>query len=421
MFNDKAVLRGGFGIGYNRLPNAIFLNTRGNPPFLFRFNICCGTAGPAGGDGFGTPFVDGQILYALGSSSSPLSYPANPVLGQGIDPATGGPRAGSVEIYGSPQDQPNAYVYRWSLDGEYQLPYKLTAALGYQASNSHKLVRLVNQNYLYTPNPAFFAVYFPTPDVNASYNAMNARLSRRFADGYQFDAVYRFSKSLDTLSYEGPGFVTNQTFPQNQRFERGPSDFDVKHNLILSGLWDLPIFRTRKDTVGKLLGGWQLNGILTAHSGFPWTPLIGNCVRTDSLQFVCPSRPIAYFGGNLNDTSNDAFTRPGGNFPGGGPRYFETAENVTAPPGIGRTVFRGPRYFAVDMSAVKQFGLANWAHLGEGAKFEIRANFFNIFNQLNLAPFGFFSPSTDVRSSSFGQATAGLAGRVIEFQGRFSF
>ena len=415
--DDKAVLRGGFGIGYNRLPEAIFLNTRGNPPFLFRFNICCGTSS----SDFSTPFAGGQILYALGSSNSPLSYPANPVLGQGIDPATGGPRAGSVEIWGSPQDQPNAYVYRYSLEGEYQLPFKLTAALGFQGSTSHKLIRIVNQNFLFVNNPAFFAVYFPTPDVNANYNAMNARLSRRFSKGYQFDAIYRWSKSIDTLSYEGPGFVTNQTFPQDQRFERGPSDYDVKHNLVLSGLWDLPIFRTRKDTVGKLLGGWQLNGILTAHSGFPWTPLIGNCVRTPSNQFVCPSRPIGYFGGNLSDTSNDAFTRPGGNFPGGGARYFNTTENVNALPGIGRNSFRGPRYFAVDMSVVKQFGLANFAHLGEGAKIELRANFFNIFNQLNLAPFGFFSPSTDVRNSSFGQATAGLAGRVIELQARFSF
>jgi hypothetical protein len=416
-FNDKAVLRGGFGIGYNRLPEAIFLNTRGNPPFLFRFNICCGTST----SDFSTPFAGGQIQYSLGTSNSPLSYPANPVLGQGIDPATGGPRAGSVEIYGSPQSQPNAYIYRYSLEGEVQLPYKLTANLGYQGSDTHKLVRIVNQNFLATPNPAFFAVYFPTPDVNASYNAMNARLSRRFSKGYQFDAIYRWSKSLDTLSYEGPGFVTNQTFPQNNHLERGPSDYDVKHNLVISALWDLPILRNRHDMVGKVLGGWQLNTIITAHSGFPWTPLIGNCVRTASNQFVCPSRPIAYFGGNLTDTGNDAFTRPGGNFPGGGARYFSTVENVNALPGIGRNTFRGPRYFSTDLSMVKRFDLTNFANLGEGAGFELRANFFNVFNQLNLAPFGFFSSSTDIRSSSFGQATAGLAGRVIEFQARFNF
>jgi hypothetical protein len=51
----------------------------------------------------------------------------------------------------------------------------------------------------------------------------------------------------------------------------------------------------------------------------------------------------------------------------------------------------------------------------------LRANMFNVFNMLNLAPFGFFSPSTDVRNPNFGRATSGLSGRVIELQARFNF
>ena len=77
----RAVIRGGAGIQYNRIPNVLFANTRGNPPFFARNNICCGTAGPAGGDGFGSPFVDGRFLYVLGATNSPLSYPINPLLG----------------------------------------------------------------------------------------------------------------------------------------------------------------------------------------------------------------------------------------------------------------------------------------------------------------------------------------------------
>ena len=358
-----------------------------------------------------------------------MSYPANPVLGTGINPATGAPRVGQVEIYGSGQDQPNAYIYRYSLEGQYELPAKMTATLGYQGSSTHKLVRIVNQKYLYV-RPSFVSdAFFSQPDVNANYNALNAQLTRRFSDGVQFTGNYRWSKSIDTLSYEGPGFVTNQTYPQDQRTERGPSDYDVRHNFNLTALWDLPFFRTRKDLVGKLLGGWQVNAILTANSGFPWTPLIGNCTSSLTSDSVCPSRPIGYKGGAGNDTSNNAFlTRS--NFanylnPDGSLRnenlFFNTAENQAARPGIGRNVFRGPRYSAVDLSLTKKFGLPTALRLGEGAGFEIRANFFNLFNQLNLAPFGFFSSSTDIRNPSFGKATAGLAGRVIEFQARFSF
>lgn len=417
---QKLVLRGGFGVAYNRVPAVVFSNTRGNPPFLARYAICCGTSA----SDFSTPFAGGQILYALGASSSPFSYPANPALAVGIDPVTGAPPNRTVEIYGALADTPTAYVYTYSFEGQYALPGRVTAELGYQGSSSHKLIRLVNQRLVQPviPNNYFaFAVYIPTPDVNANYNALNARLTRRFSQGFSFDAIYRWSKSIDTLSNEGPGAVTNQTFPQDLRQERGPSDFDIKHSFVVSGLWDLPLFRKRHDALGKALGGWQLNGIVTAHSGFPWTPHTGQCVRSPGSQdFICPSRPTRYFGGALSDTSNDAFIRPGGNFPGGGLVYFDPNNpGGTLLPGIGRNTFRGPRYFATDMSASKRTGLPSFLHLGEGAYFELKVNAFNVFNQLNLSSFGFFSPNID--SSDFGRAERALAGRVVEFQGRLSF
>jgi hypothetical protein len=416
-FESKMVLRGGFGVSFNRHPLAPFLNSRGNPPFFARYNLCCGTATTD----FGTPFAGGQILYALGSSNSPFSYPVNPALAQGIDPVTGSPRGGAVEIYASPPENPNAYIYNYSLEAQYSLPAQILATLGYQGSSSHKLTRLVNQNYLYPNNPAFFAVYFPTPDVNANYNGMNVRISKQFSQGLQLDAMYRWSKSIDTLSYEGPGFVTNQSYPQDQRFERGPSDYDVRQHFILSGLWDLPILRGRSDWVGKAFGGWQINGIFTAHTGFPWTPLIGECTSTPGGPELCPSRPVDYFGGALDDKSDEAFIRAGGNFPGGGALFFDTSKPANRVPGVGRNIFRGPRYSNIDLSFVKRIGLPNFSILREGAGLELRANMFNVFNMLNLAPFGFFSPSTDVRNPNFGRATSGLSGRVIELQARFNF
>ncbi|HYK21563.1 MAG TPA: TonB-dependent receptor [Pyrinomonadaceae bacterium] len=415
---EKLVLRGGFGVAYNRIPSVVFGNTRGNPPFFARYQICCGTAATD----FGSPFAGGQILYVLGSSNSPFSYPANPALAVGIDPATGAPRDRTVEIYGALADTPIPYVYTYSLEAQYALPFRLTATLGYQGSSSHKLIRLVNQRFVQPVIPASYfasAVFIPTPDVNANYNAMNARLTRRFGRGFQFDVLYRWAKSIDTLSNEGPGAVTNQTFPQDLRQERGPSDFDVRHNLNVSGLWDLPFLRNRHDFVGKAFGGWHIDGILTAHTGFPWTPHTGQCVHSaNSNDFVCPSRPPRYFGGALEDTSNEAFTRQFGNFPGGGLVYFDPNNPGGAlPPGIGRNSFRGPRYFAVDLSLGKRTGVP--AFLGEGAFLEVKANFFNAFNNLNLAPFGFFAPPVDSRD--FGRAQNALAGRVVELQARFNF
>jgi len=429
---DTTVIRGGFGVAYNRIPVAPLANVRGNPPFFGRFNICCGTASTD----FGSPFAGGQILYALGSSNSVTSYPRNPALGGGINPATGGPNSGAVELWGSPQDMPNPYAYAYSLEIQQELPAKLTATIGYQGSSSHKLIRLVNQNFLFQNNPAFFQVFFTTPDVNSNYNALNANLVRRFSDGLQLQANYRWSKSIDQLSYEGPGFTTNQTFPQDNRTERGPSDFDVTHYFNLSALYELPFFRNRHDFVGKALGGFEITSILTARTGFPFTPVVGGCTSTPGGPSLCPVRPQGYHGPTELDTSDEAFIT-GSNFPGGGAPFFtvfDLPNNSVAPPGIGRNSFRGPKYFSVDMSLVKHTRLGGF--LGELSDLEIRANFFNVFNQLNLKSFEFVSDATTIgffdprganepgvlsNNPRFGIATEGTAGRVVELQARFRF
>jgi hypothetical protein len=409
--DDKLVLRGGFGISYNRIPNVVLANSRANPPFLVRFGLCCAFSPQ--------DLINNGIVYTTGANRSPFSYPANPLLALGIDPTTGLPRGRNAEIYGAQADLPNAYVYSYSMEGEYILPFqKLVASVSYQGSAGHHLIRTVNLNFVFNPDfGKFFAVYFPLPDVNSSYNALIARLTRRFANGFQLDAVYRFSSSHDEASYEF-GAETNETNPRDLRSEYGPSDFDVRHNLVVSGLWELPIFRNRHDAVGNLLGGWQITGILTTHSGYPWTAkTFASDLNRDGGG---PDRPTAYNGGALNDTSNDAFIRPGGNFPGGGRAYFNIVN--PGPPGVGRNSFRGPHYFSVDMSLTKRFAFPKTRLLGESANIELRANAFNVFNNLNLIPLRFFSPGTFVDNDFFfGRSEGGQAGRVIELQARFRF
>jgi hypothetical protein len=265
-------------------------------------------------------------LYTLGTG---LDYPANPVLGGGINPANGLPRVGKVEFYGSPQKQDNGEVYRFSLEGQQELPWHLVATLGYQGSTSRHQVRILRlENVVPVANEHLFATYFPTPDGNSNYHAMNARLQRRFANGLQFDAIYRWSKSLDQLSYEGPGGVTNQTFPLDNKTEWGPSDFDVRHNWTISAIWDLPFFSKQNNLMGKILGGWQISGIWTRHTGFPWTPKVDTSLRSESGEFFGPVRPIAYIGPAPDGNSNSNFLRAGGIFPTPG-RQFRSPERVS--------------------------------------------------------------------------------------------
>jgi hypothetical protein len=435
---QNSVLRGGFGVAYNRTDDVLFANARGNPPALARFNLCCGTSTAD----FSTPFDGGAILYATGSSNSATSYPVNPALAFGIDPKNGGVCGNAactfdqaVEIYGGSPNYRNSYVYFYSLEAEHRLPWTLIASAGYQGSAGHKLTRLVNQNFLQQPNPAFFAVYIPTSDVNSNYNALNTRLRRQFSHGFQFDFNYRYSKSIDQLSSEGPGAQTNQTDPAHPQTEHGPSDFDAKHSFSLTSLWDVPFLRARNDWLGKIAGGWQINGVLSAHTGFPWTPttcVIQSVPITNAFN-ICPTRPTALLAQPRGDTSNDSFLTPDANFPGmantgncnasngpvGGLPYFDICHPGT--PGIGRNSFRGPNYFGLDLSIMKQFGLPTAKVIGEAAKLELRGNFFNVFNKLNLQPISFNTDQNRIENSKFGQSPGGLAGRVIEFQARFVF
>ena len=424
-FDSKLVVRGGFGLGFDRLPNALLANARRNPPNGGLFGICCGTNGTT--DGFGTPFVDGQIAYVASADGTIFGYPRNPNLGGGANPTTGLPNAGAVEIYGSPQELDTAYVMRYSLEGQYELPANLVATIGYQGSQGRHFVRILPLHIMTTTNPNIGAAYFASPDVNSSYNAMITRLQGRLVDQFSFDMNYRWSKSIDTTSFESPCACTNQSFPVDQSEERGPSDFDVKHSFTMSGIWDLPFFRDRTSWTGKILGGWQISNILTYHTGFPWTPKLFGCLQgsTSNSASFCDPRPTAYNGRQPLSNTNDNFLQPGGIFPGGGDDYFSTAFNGNMPfanrPGIGRNVFRGPKYFSLDMSFVKRFGLPNWSILGEGAGVDVRFNFFNILNNLNLAHFNSNSDPTRVTLNQFGTAVSGLAGRVGEFQVRFFF
>src|SRR5207245_7389306 len=131
--------------------------------------------------------------------------------------------------------------------------------------------RLVNERFIFANPDNYFAknVFFPTPDTTASYNALLASLSRRFSKGFQFGANYRWAKSIDIVSNENPTASTNPTYPLDVRQERGPSDYDVRHNFVASGLWELPFLRGCRDLSAKILGGWELSTIATFHTGFP--------------------------------------------------------------------------------------------------------------------------------------------------------
>jgi Carboxypeptidase regulatory-like domain/TonB dependent receptor len=444
-FVTKTVIRGGFGVAYNRISDTISAITRVNPPFLFREGACCAMsaqdfAANSWGQGPYYPTPAGNLIQVTeGQSNNPLSWPANTAIAASFDPATGLPKSGTIEVWGASQNIRTPYTYLYSLEVQHELPGNFILDVGYQGSESRKMLRIVGLNRIFTQNNVLSPAYFMTSDVNGNFNALNISATRHFSRGFQFAGKYQFSKSMDQGSWEGSGGSRDPYYPANRIWDYGPSDFDVTHNLLLSGLYDLPILKGHHDFLGKALGGWNVSGTYQFHSGFPWSPVSNNnCPPIPSGGTLCPALVSAYLGGAKNDFSTSTFKTGNGQFPGivtsanggvcpaaGQPfgpgdigyPYFNGC--TVGPPFLHRNFFRGPRYQSVDASFVKSTPVPFFKN--ESAMLDLRINFFNLFNKLNLQPFGKNDGSTSLNNPHFGIAQGVLAGRVIEFQTRLVF
>jgi len=430
--SGKFVLRGGFALAYNHLDFALFnVAQQDNGPGLANYNLCCGDSS--------LPFAGGIIKYSVGTSNSPASYPANPALATGTG-ANGFPNPygpdntyPSIEVYGAFPHTQVPYSFLYSLETQYELPYQMTATVGYAGSLGRHYARLVRQGFIYPRGVVVGGnVYMAQTDSVMAYNALNVQLQRRMKRNFTASVAYTYAKSMDQVSNgDQSNSNANQTDPAHNRTEYGPSDYDVRHRVTATALWELPHIHTDKALLSAFINGWQINGIATYHTGFPYTPVVPNLQQIGSnpnSDVPSPVRPLAYYGGAGSSCSTDAF-KTGSNFPNGGASYFNiklpvdssgnTIKSAYAP-GIGRNSFRGPCYFDVDLSAAKEF---KYEIRGHNTLLRFQANAFNAFNILSLQPItnGNANAGANITSANFGESQNANAGRVIEFLARFQF
>jgi len=432
-FNDRVVFRGGYGLNYNQEEIAISSNIVNNPGLVVSPSF--DTNSPAS--------INPGIIYATSSDPHNLNgYPANPNListfGSNGLPTTGS--AVNVQIF--PSTLPTMRVHHYSADMQYDLGHQFVMTLGYQGSLSRDI--FFHQNPLAVPatlgdpfNPQIGGGDYWAVNGRANYNAMLAELKHQFSHQFMADAQFTWAKSLDTSSAP----YSEQPYPYNLSLDYGRSDYNVSRAFKLFGMWQPVFFHGSNNWMEKIAGGWSLSGIFNWHSGFPYSPFVS--VLNGSL--YCNTcgygqlLPATYLGGAGTSTSSDRFkvgpsSNPevNSNFPKGGAAYFSTptytAYNcppgpcfgtaLPQSPGVTRNTLTMPGYRDLDLTLAKAFGLPKMPVLGENARFELRMDVFNVFNNMNLDPNRI---SNNIGNSDFGTIAAALAARVVVLGARFSF
>jgi hypothetical protein len=306
----------------------------------------------------------------------------------------------------------NPAIYKPGIDPNTNQPYSTT-------SN-------VNQRRLYSgctlaqpDNCVYSSVGEIASIANSSYNALEASLRKRFSHGLSFLASYTWSHSIDDVSsFNITGSASQPVAGENDlaqnpfdlAAERGRSMFDARHRFVLSYQWSLPFLQHSDNWYGHVLGNWQLNGIVTAMSGTPFTVFDSNDV---SLQGQAPE--ISGFSSNRPNVIGN---------PNSGPHTAAQWFNVNAFQRItqdpnssvqqfgneGRNAVQGPGYVNWDFSALKNIRLT------ESKEVQFRGELFNVLNHTN-----FRLPVSDIESPNFGQIQSDVSPRVIQVALKFLF
>lgn len=404
--SGRLVLRGGYGIFHSRSTFVSINNSLFSPPFYLQtLNTSLST--------IETPFI------------SPPPQDRFPILVQGF-PLSG---------FTFDRNLHTPYIQQYNASAQFLLTKNMLLEIAYVGTRGLNLLRQVaiNQARLASPQcpiinavtgatittntPANAQLRAPFQGVLASngqggflqdqstaestYHSLQTSLTRRLSRGLQLLASYTFAKSIDNASGgsasalaggETSGILGDQL---DNRANRGVSDFDRTHRFVLSFMWELPrpAF-ARHSKVGRaLFSNWQASGIITAMSGAPI-----DIVDSGAGTFyygpggVGIARPNWASGKPRNSATSDvpagyffnpfAFARP--TVLSGRPIPSSNGTATSGATGtdlgnVGRNVLRGPKQSNVDFSITKRYPFS------ESKNVEFRAEFFNLFNRVNLA------------------------------------
>ena len=418
----KLSIRGGVGVFFNRWPNKVWSDpTRTNPPF-----------------------EGGPITAQLGNPGPQPAYglcqlPTNPFncdipagLPIGLN-ARGGalPGAGISSAGGTLPDLKYSYNIARFLGVQYGITPNWVVEADYSGSHDVHLYTNTDMNRCFgcynlqtgtqifqdpgtlygnsnfTPNPFFGGLNLTTNGGWSHYNGGTFSVLHKFNRTFTAQAAYTTGHVVSDVDAPTPGhdssFGTVYN-PYNPSAQSGSAAFDIKNGFTLHGVWELPKLSGMNTAIRQAIGGWQVSGAGNFQSGYPYT--VQDCSHSidggitcvlpnvtaagrkgcdkagfikgclDATQFSLPCPLIA-----LSHDVPDPSPAPPNQF-----SYYPAQLNCsgTFEGSSGRNIFRGPGFANVDFSAGKYFNIPWFTH--EGAKLQIRGDFFNFFNRVNLNP-----------------------------------
>jgi len=384
--NGKTALRGGFGMYYDQILLNQFLNLFDRQPPNWRtVRLTTGTI----------PFPNPLDIIA---TVNPLISPQTVVS----------------------DDFQTPYMYQYNLTVQREVASNLSVSLGYVGSIGKHLIQRFDGNTpipqiqadgsLFTPagaarrNPTWGGLQTRRLAGFSTYNGLQLSVNRRFAQGFQVQGTYTFSKSLDTsgglFSEEATNAATGAVNPDNIFNEKGVSNFDVRHAATINFNYSLPFGRSLSGAARQLAAGWEIGSIVTLASGVPFTvENSSNRSQNQASGADAADRPNLVPGASNNPIKgvSQGCTFPIGAQPGsagsrtipagaklGTPElWFDPCVFVPQPLGrfgnLGRNTLIGPGRSTVDFLVNKHF------RIREGHDLEFRSEFFNMFNHVNLA------------------------------------
>ena len=409
------VLRGGYGIYFEKLSGQMAYQNIGQPPFsLTQSLLGAENAAATLQEAFNPPLPP--------SSAYPIFLPRTP--------------DSTLFLAGLGRNVVSPYTQQFDLNLQYEIARDLLWQVGYVGSRSSHMTGCVefNQAVIATPQNPFNGVTTTTNEniaqrvpfegvasgsyicgttFSAAYNSLQSSLTQRFNHGLELQASYTYSKNLDYTS--GTGGTTNLELDflsndqTNPRQARGLNDSDRTHRLVLSFVYQPPKVQLGPRLVKQMLSHWQFSGESVLQSGLPITVTdsTAGSVYGNLLGFARAECTGAHPG-----SSGSVTARLGGYF---NPAAFTTPPAIGDGTGFGTCgvgLLRGPSQLNLDLGIVRDFAFA------EKAVLQFRTEFFNF---TNTPKFG-LPVSDHAAGPAFGLISTTVSNpRIIQFALKLSF